>query len=423
MKKHLKSTHLLAMILCSTLLFVSCSKDDDGMEDVNEDPDPVEEILPPIALDCDYFSEDRVLENDPQRPVDYIISCYASIEGSLKIEPGVVIAFENHAGMWVASENKLFDVRGTPTDPVIFTGTSQQNGFWRGLYFAEAHNLSNTIEHAVIEYAGSQPFTEMSPLYEGSLAIRGVSGTPPQALTLNHVEISKGGSFGLDFHRIETNATVMTSNLNITENNGVPAKVTVQMAHIFNNSSTYSGNASDFLNIVSDHYEIEDPRTWQNLDVPYLVDRRVHIRDGGHLTIEAGSELYFEPEAYLQPYDGSTDGGSDLSLQILGTADNPVLLTAANGTNWGGLFFGFTQQDNVISHAIIEYAKGDFPVGNIENSGAIYMHAAPVISVDNTLFRNIPNCVFYGYSGGDPFENLSTTNLTFENVGPELCEA
>ncbi|MEX2350111.1 MAG: hypothetical protein WD554_04475 [Flavobacteriaceae bacterium] len=418
MKNYLKSTHLLALFMCSTLLFVSCTTDDDNIND----PDPIEELLPPIELACDYFSEDRVLENDPLRPVDYVISCYANVEGSLTVEPGVVIAFENHAGLYVNLDNKVFEIKGTASEPVILTGTSEQNGYWRGIYFTEAHNPNNIIEHTVIEYAGSQPFTEMSPIYEGSLAIRGVSGTPPQALTLNHVEISKGGSFGLDFHRIETNATVTTSNLIITENNGVPAKVTPQMAHIFNNTSTYSGNASDFLNIVSDHYEIEAPRTWQNLDVPYLVDRRVHIRDGGHLTIEAGSELYFEPLAYLQPYDGSTDGGNELSLKILGTADNPVLLAAANGTNWGGLFFGFTQQNNVISHAIIENAKGDFPVGNHTNTGAIYMHATPVLSVDNTIFRDIPNCVFYDYST-DPFANLSTTNVTYENVGAVLCEA
>lgn len=416
MKNYLKSAHLLMLFLCSTLLFTSCSTDDEGM------PEPVDVILPPIALDCDYFSEDRILENDPQRPVDYIITCYTNIQGSLKIEAGVVIAFENHAGMRVNLGNKLFEVRGTAEEPVIFTGTTQQNGFWRGLYFTEAHNLNNIIEHAVIEYAGSQSFTEMSPHYEGSLALRGVSGTPPQALTLNHVEISKGGSFGLDFSGIETNATVSVSNLLITENNGVAAKVTANMAHVFDNSSSYSGNASDFVNIVRAYYEIEDPRVWHNLNVPYLVDDRVHIKDGGHLTISAGSELYFQPEAYIQPYDGSTDAGRDLSLKILGTAANPVLLAAANGTNWGGLMFGFTQEDNIISHAIIENAKGDFPVGNITNSGAIYMHATPVLSVDNTIFRDIQNCVFYDYSTS-PFENLSTTNLVFENVGEVFCEA
>lgn len=416
MKNYFKSTHSLLMLLVTTLLLTSCSNDDD---DIVTDP---LEILPPIVLACDYFSQDRVLENDPQRPIDYVISCYTSIQGSLKIEAGVVIAFENHAGMRIEMENKLFEVNGTADEPVIFTATTQQNGFWRGLYFAEAHNLNNVIEHAVIEYAGSQPFTEMSPIYEGSLAIRGVSGTPPQALTLNYVEISKGGSFGLDFSRLETNATVVASNLIITENNGVPAKVTAEMAHIFNSSSTYTGNTIDFVNIVSDHYEIEATRVWQNLDAPYLIDDRVHIKDGGHLTVSAGSKLYFEPLAYIQPFDGSTAGGSELSLKIMGTSDNPVLLTAANGNNWGGLFFGFTQEDNIISHAIIEYAKGDFPVGNHTNTGAIYMHATPRLHVENTLFRNIPNCVFYDYSS-DPFANLTTTNVTYENAGPVLCES
>ncbi|HLV70310.1 MAG TPA: hypothetical protein VKY34_06345, partial [Xanthomarina sp.] len=214
-KTYLKQT----TIICASLMLFSCSTDDDGIDD------PILEILPPIVLECDYFTEDRVLENDPQRPVDYIISCYTNIEGSLRIEPGVVIEFENHAGMRVDLDNKVFEIRGTESEPVILTGTSKQKGYWRGIFLTEAHNPNNLIEHTKIEYAGSQNLTSSSPIYEGSLALRGVSGTPPQALTLNHVEISNGGSVGLDFHGIRKNATVSTSNLTITGNEDVPVKV------------------------------------------------------------------------------------------------------------------------------------------------------------------------------------------------------
>ncbi len=412
MNRLIESTRLLAILLCSALLASACGG--------GEEEEPSEE-LPPIALACDHFSEDRVLENDPQRPVDYTVGCFANVQGALQIEPGVVIAFENHAGLRVNLGDKLFEIRGTAAEPVVLTGTAQQQGHWRGLFFAEAHNTSNLIEHTTIEYAGSQPLTESSPIYEGSLALRGVSGTPPQALTLRHVEISSGGSVGLDFTRIQPNATVVTSNLVITGNAGVPVKVTAAMAHVFDATSSFVGNERDFVNVVEAHYEIEDSRVWHSLDAPFLVDGRVHIKDGGHLTIEAGSQLYFEPQAYLQPYDGSTAGGNELSLKVLGTAASPVLLAAANGTNWGGILMGFTQEDNVISHAIIENAKGDFLVGNHTDTGAIYMHAGPVLSVDNTVFRNIPNCAFYG-AGSDPFARLTTAEVTFESVGQELCE-
>lgn len=414
MKNYLKLSKFLSLILFGTLFFVSCSKDD------ADDPDPVEEILPPIVLECDYFTQDRVLENDPQRPVDYIIGCYANIEGSLRIEPGVVIEFENHAGMRVNLDNKVFEIRGTESEPVILTGTSKQKGYWRGIFLTEAHNPNNLIEHTVIEYAGSQPFTGSSPVYEGSLALRGVSGTSPQALNLHHVAIKNGGSWGLDLHRIETNATVTTSNLVITGNEDVPVKVSAVMANIFDSSSSFTGNASDFLNITSDHGTLENMDvTWQKLDVPYLVDGRVFLKSEAHLAIEAGVEMQFKSGAYLQPYGNLPP--YNVSLKIMGTAAAPVHLLAHNGTNWGGIIYGFTQESNIIDHAIIENAKGDFQAGNIENSGAIYLHARPRLTVSNTIFRDLQNCAFYGYSS-NPFENLTVSNIIFDNVGQEFCE-
>src|SRR5690554_4161448 len=416
--KNFRQTQRLATLAVAGLMLFSCSNDDDTNP---IDDDPIVE-LPPIVLDCDYFSEDRVLTDDPQRPVDYVITCYANVQGSLKIEPGVVIEFENHAGLRVNLNSKVFEIKGTVTNPVILTGTSKQKGHWRGIFLTEAHNSNNLIEHTVIEYAGSENLTETSPVYEGSLAIRGVSGTTPQALHLNHVEIKNGGSIGLDYHRIEKNATVSVSNVIITGNEGVPVKVSAEMAHIFNNTSSYSGNAIDFFNITTDHYEIEDQTVaWQKLDVPYLVDSRVHIKHNGHLTIEAGAEIQFKPEGYIQPYDGSTDSGNELSLKIQGTANNPVHLKAHNGTNWGGIMFGFTQENNIIDHAIIENAKGDFPVGNIQNTGAIYMHASPKLSVSNTTFKDLENCAFYSPYGADYFDNLTVTNVTFDNVAEEYC--
>ena len=421
-KKPKSVVKIFGMLIASALIFNGCSSDDDPQPN-NPDPDPLPEEqveLPPILLECDYFSEDRVLVNDTLRPVDYVISCWANVEGALKIEAGVVIEFENHAGLRVDLDNNVFEIKGTATEPVILSGTSKQDGYWRGIFLTEAHNPNNIIEHTVIEYAGSQNFTSTSPVYEGSLALRGVSSTPPQALTLNHVVIRNGGSVGLDYHRIETNATVSTSNLVITGNDDVPVKVSAVMAHVFNNTSSYTGNASDFLNITDDYGTIENKEVnWQKLDVPYLVDSRVFLKSEAHLTIEAGVEMQFKSGAYLQPYGDLPP--YNVSLKILGTAAEPVHLKAHNGTNWGGIMYGFTQDDNIIDHAIIEHAKGDFPVGNINNSGAIYLHARPKLTISNTVFKDLQNCAFYGY-GTNPFENLSESNVTFENVAAEFCD-
>lgn len=394
--------NIFGILIASALIFNGCSSDEDPQPN---DPDPIPEEqveLPPIELACDYFNEDRVLMNDTLRPVDYVISCWANVQGALKIEPGVVIEFENHAGFYVNLDSEVFEIKGTAADPVILTGTSKQKGYWRGLFFTEAHNPNNIIEHTIIEHAGSEDLTSTSPIYEGSLALRGVSGTPPQALTLNHVEIRNGGSVGLDFHGIRKNATVSTSNLVITGNEDVPVKVSAEMAHIFDNSSSYIGNASDFFNITTSNYELEDQTVaWQKLDVPYLIDGRVHLKKDAHLTIEEGVEMQLKSDAYLQvapllpPYN--------TSLQILGTAESPVYLKAHTDT-WGGIYYSHTQEDNVIDYAVIEYARGEYPVGNLENSGAVYMHADPALTITNTTFQDLPNYAAYAYTGASVVE-------------------
>ncbi|WP_225035999.1 hypothetical protein [Winogradskyella sp. SM1960] len=415
MKRYFRKSSRLATLVVTGLMLFACSSDDDAVNDQGDDT-LVE--LPPIMLDCDYFNEDRVLTNDLQRPLDYVISCWSSVEGSLKIEPGVVIAFENHAGLYVNLDDNLFEIKGTATDPVILTGTSEQNGYWRGVFFADAHNPNNLIEHTIIEYAGSQNLTTTSPIYEGSLALRGVSGTDPQALTLNHVEISHGGSVGLDYHGVTKDFNVETSNLVITGNADVPVKVTAEMAHIFNNTSSYAGNARDFLNVTTSYYEIEEQSvTWQKLDVPYLVEGRVHGKKDGHLVIEAGVEMLFKPGAYLQ-FSPMLPTQST-SFKIQGTASDPVHLKPYNDESWGGIYWGYTDEMSSIDHAIIEKAKGDFPVGNIENTGAIYMWAKPYLTVSNTIFKDLQNCAFYDGTGYD-FDNVTVSNVTFDNVAGEI---
>ena len=148
----------------------------------------------------------------------------------------------------------------------------------------------------------------------------------------------------------------------------MPIKISANKVHILDETSHFEGNVLDFVNITPEHNSIETSNNWNKLDVPYLVDGRVRVIGGGHLIIKEGVEIQFQPQGYIQVSPNGTD--YNLSLKILGTEENPVHLKAANGTNWGGIYYGFTQQDNLITHAIIEHAKGDFPVGNIVDSGA-----------------------------------------------------
>lgn len=409
--KHL--FNLKWMIIGGVCLLTATSCEEDEVEAPAPTPTPATAAT---VLPCDYFDTNNVLVDDTLKDVDYIIDCFMHIQDGAQvfIEAGVTIEFTQNAGFYV-DDDAQFVTQGTAEAPVTLSGTEKTKGFWRGILIRS--NYDNAITHTTIEYAGGESFTEASPIYEGSIAVS--SGA---SLDLSHVEILNGDNFGLDLsgHTAEVNA----DNLTISGNEGMAVKVCAYNAHIFDSSSTFVGNTDDYINIIPAYYEIEAPANWKKLDVPYLVDGRVHIKTNGFLTIEPGVEVLFRPGAYLQaagflpPYN--------LGLSIVGTAAEPVRLSAFNGTNWGGIYYSFTQENNLIKHAIIEHAKGDISVGNITNTGAIYMHADPQLTIENTEFKNLPNCAYYAYTGASnnapELPNFSTSNISLTNVaGAELC--
>src|SRR5690606_8439617 len=118
--------------LIGTLFISSCSKDDDTIEEV------VLQIDPPIVLDCNFFKENRVLINNPNAPVDYLITCVMPVRADIIIEAGVVIEFEQDAGIEVDDfniPNASLAVNGTSDKPVIFRGVQKEKGYWRGIMF------------------------------------------------------------------------------------------------------------------------------------------------------------------------------------------------------------------------------------------------------------------------------------------------
>lgn len=391
----------------------SCKEEEE--EKVVPDKETIESLAA-IVLPCNFFDTNTLLEDDPLREVDYIIDCFMYVKGdkTITIEPGVVIAFSQDAGIWI-DDDVEFVAEGTTEKPILFSATRKGKGYWRGLFFSSKAN--NSLAHAKIEYAAGKKFTEYSPIYAGSIAV--ASGG---ALSLSHVEISNGGNMGLDL--TGHSANVSTNNLVITENEGVAVRVCAYQAHIFDSSSTFKGNTLDFINIVTPYYEIRSAVEWKKLDVPYLVDGRVHITDNGYLTIKAGVEVLFREAGYLQasgnvpPYH--------LGLDMIGTTSEKVQLRGYNQVNWGGIYYGFTNANNQIINTVIAHAKGDITVGNITNTGAIFMHADPKLSIIDSELKDMPNCAYYAYTGASknkpPLPNFSTTNVTLTNVlGGELC--
>jgi len=124
-------------LLPAFLLVQGCKKDEDPVD------------TDPVILDCDYFETDRVLEDDPNRPVDFIVTCVAKVEGDIEIREGVVIEFQDDAGLYV--EVGTLKAEGTSSNKVVFTGVNKIKGSWRGIFYA-SKSTNNILDHAVVSY-------------------------------------------------------------------------------------------------------------------------------------------------------------------------------------------------------------------------------------------------------------------------------
>ena len=119
----------------------------------------------------------------------------------LTIEPGVQVLFD--AGSALIVEDATLMARGTPAEPITFTGnmTEPVRGFWRGIYLDYASNAR--LEHAHITYAGlgGPEFGEAHPQFS-SLSVRAAGAV------IDHCTISHSLGNGIELISDEERTTI-----------------------------------------------------------------------------------------------------------------------------------------------------------------------------------------------------------------------
>ncbi|CAN99285.1 putative secreted protein [Sorangium cellulosum So ce56] len=121
-----------------------------------------------------------------------------TLDGSvakLTIEPGVVLRFVRGASLSVelfSTEDPATGVLhavGTPDKPIVFTSAEESPaaGDWMGIWFGSVFQPENRIEHARIEYAGSETHSILLTCNEPGIHEGGVIlTTPPPSQFIQH---------------------------------------------------------------------------------------------------------------------------------------------------------------------------------------------------------------------------------------------
>lgn len=383
------------LITFLAILVISCSKDDDGV-----DPEAPVGTNPPVELECEY--DDLTLTNDPEAPVDYLLTCNLDVNGTLIIEPGTVIMLEEGVSVLSNSAESAIIAEGTADQPIIFTGTYEEKGAWGYIYFAN-QSPQNILKHCIIEYGGGASDGHGDA---GNILVEGET-----EITIENCKVTHSEEFGLFVYG--DNTKVQLANNVFTKNN-YPLNIRDANVNIPSISDDYTGNVNDRI-IVMANGQIVKKTTWKKANVPYLV------QDG---TIGIYEELTIEPGTIIEMGPGtgfSLDGSPGHGLKIVGTPTEKIIIRGELGMSgsWLGINYDGTHPMNEIGYAEISGA------GQPDAHGAIYMWYEAKLYIHHTTIKNVgaPACAIYGEvfdNPPTPNPNFSKNNLNFENVPCEI---
>lgn len=148
---------------------------------------------------------------------------------------------------------------------------------------------------------------------------------------------------------------------------------------------------------------IDCSEPWTNA-IPHVIFGYAVVDEGFTLNMEPGTEVYFGTDAVLWVYDGGT-------LNINGSADNPVLLTSIRHDGhyadlpgqWGYVWLSSGSRDNTVNHAVVRNGYIGFLADTVANTN-------PSLDIRNTVIENMSLAGIYAQGAHIEGDNLLVTN-------------
>ncbi len=291
-----------------------------------------------------------------------------AVSATLTVEPGVEVQFQQYRGLTV--QGTLIAI-GTASQPISFTGTTKQAGWWYGIEIdgtSGAPNTSSRLDYVTVEYGGRS---------NGNLYLYNAT------VQVSHSRFSSSSNDGI-YGSSAGVAHIADSSFN---DNG---RYAIQFTDGSVNPSlarlVFSGNGTNAIALGSG--TLTGIRTWKALGVPYLLLGSQTVAVSATLTVEPGVEAQFEQ------YRTLTVNGT---LIAVGTITQPITFTAT--TKQAGWWYGI--EINGTSNAPNSGSRLDYVTVEYggRSYGNLYLYYATV-PVSNSRFRNSGNDGIYGGAQG-----------------------
>lgn len=259
--------------------------------------------------------------------------------GSLVLEPGVELIFEQNEGA-IITETGALQANGNATNRVIFTGSGGRG--WNGIYFtASADHQNSRFFHSVIEYGGADDSHPANVTLEDGLP----------AFSDCIIQLSQG--YGIYISgRMASNT--FANNI-ITRNSLAPINLPAHAVPVLAGGD-YLGNESDAIEVRGGTMDglVTQDGYWQNLGVPYLVENTIEINSG---------KITFAPGVKIEMSDRSRfivrNGGGFMANGTFA----PIEITGARSVigTWNNIYFSPTASaiNCQLINCTISYGGGD----------------------------------------------------------------
>ncbi len=315
---------------------------------------------------------------------------------TLTVEPGVQARFKESFGLLV---NGALLAVGTPAEPILFTGTSAQVGWWAGIRL-EAVSAANPLTGSRLSYATIE--------YGGYLSSRPANlYLSYAAIDVDHSVIQHSfysGIYGAAKGVANVTDTSLTDNGNGNTAEDYPiwfsdGSVDPNLANL-----TFSANSQD---AVAFGGGIMTTRTWKSLGVPYIFTGGQTVPTGATLTVEPGVQARFK-ESFGLLVNGA--------LLAVGTPAEPILFTGTSAQVgwWAGIRLEAVSAANPLTGSRLSYATIEYGGSLSSRPANLYLSYA-AIDVDHSVIQHSFYSGIYGAAKG--VANVTDTSLTDNGNG------
>lgn len=392
MKRLIIKTTLFIFILSLT----SCSIDPNGGVFGPKEIEPI--------LLKDRYDNDVTLSDHNQDGIDYIVTSEVEIYGgTMTIEEGVTIQFEDGSSLLVGIEGRL-SALGTSSAPIRMIAKENEPS-WAGIYINTTK--SNRLHHVFIENAGSG---KKYGVYNQNAAAVTLDGKA----SIENTIISKSGDVGVRINNQEASEIVSFSGNTIRDCLGFPILTHLNYIGALDLSSNIFGDNGQNMIAIDDEYNdrLTVNSVIDGIEIPYYIKGELELY--ADLTLNRGVEFIMEENSALLH-----DAGNNYKFVIKGTETDHVVIRGEEASNgfWQGISVLSSNNSNVFDYLDISDGGGS-KMTFANGTANISLEFDGVLTLNNSTSARSGSCeILLSTFGGK--------NYNFVNNSPaitNICE-